>query len=349
LTNRRRQRSRVFRGTKRAAERELRRLIAGAERGQVTGTDTRVADLMARWLDLADDDLSPTTLREYRRLVAKRIGPAIGDTPLTKLTTGRLDDLYQALARDEGLSPASVRQIHSIIRRCLRQGVRWGWIEHNVAVNASPPRVHRSPIEPPTIPTIQTLLAEADARDPSFGVLVRLAIATGMRRGELCGLQWCDVDMDRRRIEVRRAVVAIPNGTAVKLTKTGGTRRLSLDAASADLLGQHETAMAQRAAECGTELAAEAYLFSHEPDGSRPWHPDNVTAAFRRLPSNGGKVRLHDLRHALATQLLAAGVDVNTVSGRLGHTNTSTTLNIYAHVLEESDEAAANIIGELFA
>ncbi len=347
LTRRRRQRSRTFHGTKREAERELRRLVTSVEDGRLTGTDVVVADLLGRWLELASDQLSPTTIREYRRLVEKRIGPAIGSVPLTKLTTAQLDEFYQALTKQAGLAPASVRQIHSIIRRGLRQGVKWGWIEHNVAVNATPPVLRSKRIEPPSLDMIRSLISAAEAYDPSFGVLVRIAIATGLRRGELCGLRWIDIDLDQCRLHVRRSVAAIPGGATEKSTKTGTSRKLSIDVATAQQLGDHLRRMEDRAASADELLLPDGYLFSHSPDGSTPWHPDNVTGAFRRLPPNQGNTRFHDLRHAHATQLLARGVDVTTVSGRLGHANSSTTLNIYAHVLDEKDHAAAELIGEL--
>ena len=349
LTGRRQQRSQMFHGTKRDAERELRRLVRDAEEGRLVGGGVLMSDLLAGWLDLCADNLSPTTMREYRRLVDKRIVPAIGAVAVTKLTTRVLDDYYLALSREAGLSAASVRQVHSVIRRALRQGVRWGWIEHNVAISATKPRLGRSKISPPSIGRVHELLAEADRHDPSFGVLVRVAIATGMRRGELCGLRWCDTDLDRRHLNVAQAIVAVPNGTAAKTPKSGATRRLAIDPATAAILDNHLNAMQQRAQDSGNRLADDAYVFTHTLDGSRPLHPDNVTAAFRRLPSNKGTVRLHDLRHAHATQLLSNGVDISAVSSRLGHANPSTTLNIYAHALEETDERAATVIGALLA
>ena len=349
LTSRRRQRSRTFRGTKRDAQRELRALIADVEAGRQTGNATLVSELLMRWLELSAQELSPTTLREYRRLADKRIIPAIGAVPLIKLTTRQLDEYYLALSRDAGLSPASVRQVHSIVRRALRQGVRWGWIEHNVAVNATKPRMRRSTITAPSMARVHELLGDADRHDASFGVLVRVAIATGMRRGELCGLRWCDIDLDRRNVNVTQAIVAVPNGTEVKAPKSGAARRVTIDETTTNLLRGHRSAMEQRAAAGDERLLDDGYVFSHELNGSRPLHPDNVTAAFRRLPSNNGTVRLHDLRHAHATQLLSNGVDISAVSSRLGHANASTTLNIYAHALEENDDRAATIIGELLA
>ncbi len=346
LTGRRKQRSRTFHGTKRNASRELRILIADVEAGRLTGTETSVADLLDAWLELASERLSPTTAREYRRLLDKRIGPALGSIPVTKLTTSQLDEFYRALSTKAGLSAASVRQVHSVIRRGLKQGVKWGWIQHNVAVNATPPTVRHARVTPPSLEQIRELVESAEQHDPWFGLLVRLAAATGLRRGELCGLQWSDIDFGNGQLEVARAVAATTGGASTKPTKTGKTRKLSIDKATLDSLAKHRDAMAARATDNETELDDDAFVFTHALDGSTPIHPDNVTSAFRRLSANAG-VRFHDLRHAHATQLLARGMDIPTVSSRLGHANSSTTLNIYAHVLDANDREAADLIGGL--
>ena len=109
--------------------------------------------------------------------------------------------------------------------------------------------------------------------------------------------------------------------------------------------------MSNRAAAFHAELIEGSYVFSNAVDASVPWYPDSVSRGFKRLCAAEGlhAVRLHDLRHFVATQLLSAGVDVRTVAGRLGHRNAATTLNVYAHFLEQSDKAAANIIGNMIA
>lgn len=346
LSGRRRQRSRTVHGTKREAQRELRRLITEVEDGQVTGTETTLGDLLDRWLDLADDRLSPTTLREYRRLTERRIKPALGRVPLIKLGTQDLDAFYQALANDAGLSPASVRQVHSIVRRGLKQGIKWGWIGHNVAVTASPPILRQKRITPPSVDELRSLAAAADAHSELFGLVVRVAMATGIRRGEVCGLQWRDLDVAGRQLEIARAVAATPGGAAPKTPKSGRSRRLSLDDETVQRLVSYRADLQAIAEGEGFAIPHDGYIFSHSLDGAVPLHPDNVTAAFRRLPNNRG-VRFHDLRHAHATQLLARGVDIPTVSGRLGHANSSTTLNIYAHVLDANDREAADLVGSL--
>ena len=105
--------------------------------------------------------------------------------------------------------------------------------------------------------------------------------------------------------------------------------------------------MRDRAAMCGCTAAPNAFVFSNAADGSEPWFPDSVSRSFKRLCEKEGvpDVRLHDLRHFVATQLLSAGVDVRTVAGRLGHRNAATTLNVYAHFVEQTDRAAADIMG----
>jgi len=352
LTHRRRQLSRSLRGTKREAERELAALVGDVSDGRETNSNATLADVLARWLDLAADNLSPTTLDEYKRLVANRIEPTLGAVPVRRLTTRRLDAFYQALAREAGLAPASIRQVHAVIRRGLGQAVKWGWIRSNPAADASPPRLRRRELAPPAPADLRKLLAEAEAEDRDFAVFLRLMATTGLRRGEACGLRWTDVDVEGEALVVQRAVVVVHGeGLFEKDTKTHASRRIALDDATLNALRGHREVMRERAKACGVDLPDGAFVFSHAPDGSRPWRPENVTTAFTRVRDRTGfpKVRLHDLRHMHATQLLAAGVPVRTVSGRLGHANAATTLNVYGHFLEASDRQAADVIGELLS
>lgn len=178
-------------------------------------------------------------------------------------------------------------------------------------------------------------------------MLVRVAIATGLRRSELCGLKWDDIDLTRHKMRVKRAVVIVDSETHEKPTKTRATRRLTLDLITVQLLAAHKEHVETQAAQHGTSIAADGFVFSYTLDCSEPIKPYWVTDKFRNLPSNGRTVRFHDLRHAHATQLLGNGIDIPTVAGRLGHATPSTTLNFYAHALEENDQTAANTIGDL--
>jgi integrase len=194
------------------------------------------------------------------------------------------------------------------------------------------------------------LIEQADAEDPDFGVFLRLAATTGARRGELCALRWRDVDLNEGTLTISRALVDCADGGYVeKDTKTHAARRIALDSSMVKSLRAHKQRQAERALMGGVRIDGQTRVFSYELDGSVPWRPDGVTARFVRLRDGLGLtgVRLHDLRHFVATRMLAAGVPVPTVSGRLGHANSSTTLNVYSHFLEASDREAAEALGKL--
>ena len=348
-TARARQLSRTVHGTKREAQRALAALVTEVSAGKITSSTTTLRELLTRWLDHVADQLSPTTVREYRRLVTKMIEPDLGKLTLRRVTTQRLDAYYATLSRERGLSAASVRHVHAVLRGSLGQAVRWGWIPTNPAASASPPKIRRREINPPAIGDTRALLATADEQDPSFGALLRVLAATGARRGEVCGLRWSDIDRGSRTLAIQRSVASVAGGTVVKDTKTHAARRIAIDPETLAVLDAQRVRMEELAAVCRLEFDPDGFVFTSEPDGSQPLHPDTVTGNFRRICDRVGLtgVRLHDLRHLHATQLLAAGVPVRTVSGRLGHANAATTLNVYAHFLEASDRDAADVIGGL--
>ncbi len=168
----------------------------------------------------------------------------------------------------------------------------------------------------------------------------------------MCGLRWKDVDLDTGTLTISRAIVEAAHSVLVeKDTKTHASRRIALDPDTVDMLRGHRKRAEERASACEVRRPDESYVFSADPDGQRPWAPNDVTKDFIRLRKAAKlpTVRLHDLRHFAATRLLAAGVPVRTVSGRLGHSNAATTLGVYAHFVEESDREAAAKLGALIA
>jgi len=357
LTNRQKYVTRSFRGGKRDAEEALARFVTEVSGGGHAAQDTTVGDLIRQWLDLARSELSPTTARGYDWIVKTYITPTLDKVPLAKLKTAQLDRLYAHLRERGGqdgkpLSAATVRQVHAIVRRALQQGVRWGWITVNPATLASPPRVRTLELAPPDPAQVVKLIQTAAANDPDFGCYLHLAVTTGARRGELCGLRWKDVDIEAGALTISRAIVEAAHSVLVeKDTKTHASRRIALDADTVDALRAHRKRAEERAGACAVQRRDDAYVFSADPDGRRPWAPNDVTKDFIRLRKAAKlpTVRLHDLRHFAATRLLAAGVPVRTVSGRLGHSNAATTLGVYAHFVEESDREAAAMLGALVA
>jgi integrase len=333
--------------TRREAERELRAFVTEVEEGAVQAERRTVAELLDQWLEhKAGRGRSITTLREYRRLVERQLKPRFGDLPLERLTGRDLDRYYDELIAT-GLAPATVRQVHAVVRGALGQAVKWDWLDTNAAVKATPPPLRRPAVRAPEPEEVWVLLEKAEAEDPAFAAFLRLAVVTGARRGELCALRWTDVDLDGGSVWIARSMAEGKGGRLVeKSTKTHAERLVSIDAETVEALRRRLGTCEAATAACEFELPAAGFVFSRKVDGSQPLHPDDATAMFHRLCLHVGisGIRLHDLRHFAATRLLVAGLPVRQVSGRLGHAKASTTLNIYAHSVAELDAVAATML-----
>jgi integrase len=280
--------------------------------------------------------------------------PTLGSKRLAKLKASQLDAFYAAaragrVSSGKPLAAATVRKFHQVLRSALQQGVRWEWLAINPALNAQAPKGKRKEPTPPTPEELAKLLDFAQREAPDFYVYMRVAASVGARRGELCGLRWSELSKDYSVVEVRSSAVLTRDGVVVKETKTDRVRRVAVDRSTAAHLAEHRTLVEDKAELCGVELSSDAFVFSYEPDGARPWRPDSVSRRFTwvRDRTNLPHVRLHDLRHYVATQLIAAGVDVRTVATRLGHASPSTTLNTYSHFVPEADREAAELLSDL--
>ena len=349
VTGKRREISRTIKGNQRDAQRALNELAVEVDRGSFFGSSTTFAQLCDRWIMLAQTDLSPVTVRNYENLLKNHILPALGDLPLKNINTVDIDNLYCELQKRKHLTPSTIRHVHSVVRRAFRQATTWGWIPINPAMNATQPRFVKPDLSPPDPGQVEDILRAANNRNMELGHILHLATTTGARRGELCALRWNNVDLIKGTIFIERAIIEAAGGVYEKDTKTHASRRVKLDPDTVEVLeAQYEIAK-ERAAVIGVKVGTSAFVFSHEPDGALPWRPDYLTKQFAAVRDGLGyyDVRLHDLRHFAATRLIAAGIPVRTVSGRLGHANASTTLSVYTHFLETSDDDAANVMGGL--
>lgn len=346
-TGRRRQPSRTIIGTQEDAEKALTKLLADVDAGRHRGSDMTVAQLLERWFAVEQSGWSPKTRHEYRRLIDRRLVPAVGKRPIGKLRPAELTDFYRGLHETEGLSANSVHRVHAIIRAALNFAVLEDLLDRNPAKAARPPRVPKSEITPPDVPGVATFIKGADESDAELATFLFVAASTGSRRGETCALRWTDIDLEAGHALISRSIAEIPRQPLIeKDTKTHAARRISLDVATVAVLRRHRGAQEERARLGHATLRPDAFLFSESLDGSTPWKPSKVTNAFRTLRERVGMTgRLHDLRHFAATILGAAGVDVRTIAGRLGHANTSTTLNMYSHFLQARDQQAATVLG----
>jgi len=346
----------AVRGTKRDAERRLAELISEVDSGRRSApTSATLRELAEVWWETAASELSPTTRRGYRRLLDVRVLPALGAKRITRLTTQDLDRYYVELSdgRAPGggaLSARSVRHVHAVISGMLSTAVRWGWIALSPAERARLPRMATRRIVAPEPEQVARLLEVAAIDHEQFAMFLRLAVATGARRGELCGLRWTDVDLDAGEVRIHRSIAASDinsHSLVEKGTKTHQGRVIALDDGSVRGLRQEWRTMRVRALAVGVPYAPDAYLFSADPAGMRPWHPDAVTSTFRRIARKAEVtgVRLHDLRHYHGTMLADLGVPMPAVRDRLGHRDLQTT-NLYAHGRRSADRSAADLIGD---
>jgi len=313
--------------------------------GRTAGAGITVDQLLIKWLkQITSEGRSPTTLREYRRLIDKRISPAFGHMPARKVTALELDEFYQSLS-DDGLAPASVRQVHAILRAGFRQAVKWKYLASNPATDASPPKLVSKTVSAPTVAEVQAMIKAADADDPDMATLIALAAVTGARRGELCGLRWGDVDWTGHTMTIERSVATMGRKQLItKDTKTHASRRLALDTFGEETLKRHLRTAKDRAADLGISITPDSPIFSY--DLQSPIPPDTVSHYVRSIATKAGvDIHLHALRHFAATELIGAGHDVRTVAGRLGHRDASVTLKVYSHALPERDRGAAATLG----
>ena len=170
-----------------------------------------------------------------------------------------------------------------------------------------PPRVSQRLVKAPSVDAVRSVIEAAEQRDPRLAPLLMLAALTGMRSGELCALRWTDVDFKRGQLDGSRSVV-VPAGLAEKSTKTDRFRVIALDDVGVALLARHRVMVDPWAEQAGATVISDGYVFFHTVDGSKPFRPDNVTGFFTRVRDSLGlhEVRLHDLRHFTATQLIGA-------------------------------------------
>lgn len=328
--------TRTVRGTKRAAQYALAELVTDAANAPRAGARSTLKELLREWTAAASPNWSASTVRQVESVVRRHLVPNLGHFVVGELTAAQIDAFYGDLRRD-GLSAGTVRRIHGVLHSALAQAQRWEWIWINPAAHASPPTHVPNELHPPSPANVALLIAKATAADPAFGAFLRLAASTGARRSQLLALRWKDIDLGRQRISFTRALVDGPRGPVLAPTKTRRAYQVSLDSESAAVLADHRAR---------TNASDDGFVFSHDADGAAPWKPNWVTTTFIRLRRHAGipHCRLHDLRHFMATEMLAAGVAIPIVAARLSHARASTTLNVYAHAVPGGDRLAAETL-----
>lgn len=246
-----------------------------------------------------------------------------------------------------GLADSTVRQIHWILSGALDRAVVWKWIAVNPAEHADKPALPHPDPDPPTAEEAARLVDAAWTLAPEWGAFVWTKMTTGARRGEICGLRWRHLDLDKELISIRRTVSYTEDGQLMdKDTKTHQQRRVVLDPETAAVLRDHRARVQARLDVGGDQLAPDAYVFSPDPTGLTPLLPDTASHRYQRMAQKLQiSTTLKNLRHYSATELISAGVDVRTVAGRLGHGGGgATTLRVYTAWSSEADQRAARTV-----
>ncbi len=325
-----------------AAQRDL---DAGLDVGAAKQT---VGVFLTGWLtDVAEPSLRPSTLKSYQSYVRLHIIPAIGHHRLDKLTPQHVQAMLRTMTA-KGLAPRSVQYARAILRRALGHAVKWSLVGRNVATLVDPPRSVRKPVQPLDAAQVRHFLAVT--RDDRLGPLFHVAIATGLRQGELFGLRWQDVDLASGTLTVRHALQRI-NGTRMLVEpKTDLSRRtVTLPASAVAALRVQRTRQLEARLLAGARWQDEGFVFTSTI--GTPLEPSNVVAHLHRLLADAGlpRQRFHDLRHCAASLLLAAGVAPRTIMGILGHSQISLTMNTYAHLSPALERDAAARLDALIA
>jgi integrase len=344
--------TRTFKGTKKQADTALAEFVAQSVNGGAPLLrSTTLGEYLERWLDHITPTRSPTTVRGYRFKV-KRITAKLGHVRLDKLTAQHLDRTYREWL-EEGLDPSTVHHLHRVLSAALRQAVKWGLLPAAVTGRASPPHRRYQPKQIPAPEVVQRLIAVAEDRgQPIFAAAIAVAATTGLRRGELAGLRWSDIDLDRGLLHVRRSIKNDLDGSWIAgPPKTHQARKVALDAFTLAVLDELRSRALRWASDAGVAVDADGYILTLDPSGVKPMRPDTFSQGFARICRSVGVtgVSFHTLRHFSASMLIASGRDVRTIAGRLGHSDASTTLRVYAHMVEGRDQDAADFLGGLLA
>jgi integrase len=288
-------------------------------------------------------NVNPKTGQRYSELLHKHVRPYLGQKRLQSIGAGDLNTLYRQL--HETLAPRTVRHVHRLLHRVFGHATKWGNIKRNIVTLVDSPKVpatEAAVLQTADIPRMFTAL-----QGQAFYPLAVVALGTGIRRGELCALRWQDVNFDKATINVERSLEQTRKGLRFKSPKSArGKRSISLaPAVVTELRTLWKAQQEQRLALGLGKSPAEALVFSNY-DGD-PLKPDQLSGQFARAMESAGlpHVTLHTLRHTHASQLIAAGIDIITISRRLGHHSPTITLSVYGHLLTTADRAAEIVQG----
>lgn len=353
VTGKRRQRSKSYR-TKKEAERALAEWLVEIERGTVIEpTKLTTGDLLERWLMVHRADLRPATVALYETMLSRHIIPALGSVPLMKLSPQHLTTFYAEkrqsgkLNGTGGLSSRSVRILHNILHEALDWAVKQQILIRNVTDTINAPKFSYKEKRVWTAEEARRLINAAAGHE--WGPLFLMLLTTGMRRGECLGLRWRDLDWQAGKVRIAQQVTAVQGQIIVGEPKTPKARR-SITLAPSCLVALKEHRSRQLEARLKASDWEDHDLIFCTSHG-KPIHPRNVGRTLDRLCEVAGVPRLsvHQTRHTHTTLLFQDGQNIKMISERLGHSSVGITLEIYAHLAENAQDAAATAMDRLLS
>lgn len=305
-----------------------------------------VGRLMESWRqDVLSHQVSKSCADHYMGVARKHIIPTLGRKKLTDLTTSEVDRLISK-KMGEGLSVSTVRRIRSVLAQAIDQGIRWGWVNRNVATLARAPRSVRS--EGRTLTVDEARLFLEHLKGHRLETLFTLMLMTGLRRGEALGLKWTDLDTRKGVLTVRRQLQREDDGLITRDTKTKRSRRvINLPRPMLDILKVHRKQQETARSALGAGWIDSGFIFTTAIGG--PLDPRNLLRDFKKVCADAGlgDWHLHELRHSAASLMLARGVKLQVVSEVLGHSSIRMTADVYGHILDPDRESAAAAMADV--
>ena len=351
-TGKRRRKWHSFAGSRREAQAECRRLLYELDTGTYTeAVKDTLADFLDRWLDDVRTRVTPKTHERYAQIARKNVVPLLGAIPIVKLKPEQISAAYASAltngrrSGEGGLSPTTVKAMHTLIKSALSQAKVWKLIPHNPADDVKGPKKARKKMA--TYDFAQTVEMLELARGQRVFVPAMLAVLCGMRRGEIAALRWGAVDLEAAQLSVVQSAEQTKAGVRYKEPKSGQGRTVALSTTLVAELKALRLQQAQDYLRIGKRVADDDFVAAR-PDGSplllhsigQEWV--RFLGRHRHLP----RIRFHDLHHAHATHLLASGVHPKVASERLGHSKVGITLDLYSHVLPNMQAGAAAVVDE---
>lgn len=340
----------TVRGKRQDAQRELTRLLGASDAGTLPEpSKTTIAEHLREWLEGPMHGLSAKTVERYRQLAAQQIVPHLGGMMLQKLRPAMVEKWHQILLMSGGkdgkpLSARTVGHAHRVLHKALQRAVNNETLARNVASAIRPPKVEENEVEILEPEQVGLVLCKLEGH-PLYAISA-LALASGMRRGELLALRISDISLDGAWVRVERSLEETRAGLRFKAPKSKhGRRTISVPGTTVAVMRAHWRQQLELRIALGLGRPdGDALLFSN-PDGS-PLSPDNLSRDWRRACRSLGlpMVMFHALRHTHASALIASGQDVVQVSRRLGHGSPVITLRTYGHLFKTVDSAAAAAI-----